>query len=68
MAADTNRFSVIGFTSLSQQVTNELRKSIIENKLKAGTRITESELSENLGVSRTVIREEIYILNNDVLL
>ena len=34
MAADTNRFSVIGFTSLSQQVTNELRKSIIENKLK----------------------------------
>ena len=68
MAADTNRFSVIGFTSLSQQVTNELRKSIIENKLKAGTRITESELSENLGVSRTVIREAISILNKDGLL
>lgn len=68
MAAELNKFSVIGFTSLSQQVTNELRKSIIENRLKAGTRITESELSESLGVSRTVIREAISILNKDGLL
>lgn len=68
MSAELNRLSMLGFTSLSQQVTNELRKSIIENRLKAGTRITESELSETLGVSRTVIREAIAILSKDGLL
>lgn len=68
MAADLNKLSMLGFTSLSQQVTNELRKSIIENRLKAGTRITESELSEAMGVSRTVIREALAILSKDGLL
>ena len=65
MTGGLSRLSSVGFTSLSQQVTNELRKSIIENRLKAGTRLTESELSTTLGVSRTVIREAIAVLNKD---
>ncbi len=57
-----------GFSSLSQQVTAELRRAIIENRLKAKTQITESELSSTLGVSRTVVREAVAILINDGLL
>ena len=60
--------SPVGFSSLSQQVTEELRKAIIENRLKAGTQITESELSSTLGVSRTVVREAMSSLLSDDLL
>ena len=60
--------SSAGFSSLSQQVTEELRKAIIENRLKAKTQITENELSSTLGVSRTVVREAMTTLLNDGLL
>ncbi len=65
MSGELKGLSAVGFTTLSQQVTNELRNSIIENRLKAGTRITESELSKTLGVSRTVIREAIAELSKN---
>ena len=60
--------SPAGFSSLSQQVTDELRRAIIENRLKAKTQITESELSSTLGVSRTVVREAMATLINDGML
>ena len=60
--------SSAGFSSLSQQVTEELRRAIIENRLKAKTQITENELSTTLGVSRTVVREAMTTLLNDGLL
>ena len=60
--------SCAGFSSLSQQVTEELRRAIIENRLKAKTQITENELSSTLGVSRTVVREAMTTLISDGLL
>ncbi len=66
--AGLSSLSTTGFTSLSQQVTNELRKAIIENRLKAKTQITENELSSTLGVSRTVVREAMTTLIGDGLL
>jgi len=55
-------------TTLSQQVAVGLRNEIIENRLPAGTKITESELSNALNVSRTVVREAIAALVQEGLL
>jgi GntR family transcriptional regulator, transcriptional repressor for pyruvate dehydrogenase complex len=46
--------------SLAARVTQELLDSIVEGKLRSGQRLpSERELSEQFGVSRTVIREAV---------
>ena len=55
-------------TSLREQVINAIRDAIIEGKFKPGEKISEQELSEQLGVSRTPIREAIQILQQQGLL
>jgi DNA-binding GntR family transcriptional regulator len=55
-----------GFTikksSLKHQIAGEIRKAIFTERLKPGDKITETEISKELGVSRGPIREAIQML------
>jgi DNA-binding GntR family transcriptional regulator len=44
---------------LRQQVVDELRRAIVEQRLVPGQRLVERELIEQIGVSRTTIREAL---------
>lgn len=46
-------------TFLSAKAYEELKRSIVHGELKAGVRLTETSLTEMLGVSRTPIREAL---------
>lgn len=52
---------------LRQQVLDGLRQAIIEGRLAPGARLTERELTEMMGVSRTVIREVLRQLESEGL-
>lgn len=52
---------------LRQQVLDGLRQAIIEGRLAPGARLTERELTEMMGVSRTVIREALRQLESEGL-
>jgi len=57
----------IRINSLKEQVINAIRNAIIEGKFRPGEKIPEQELAEQLGVSRTPIREAIHILEQQGL-
>src|SRR5687767_14131474 len=50
---------------LRQQVLDGLRQAIISGRLAPGQRLTERELTEMMGVSRTVIREALRQLESE---
>jgi DNA-binding GntR family transcriptional regulator len=50
---------ILEYKSLSDITTEKIRKEIIIGKLLPGTKITEKNISDRLGVSRIVIREAI---------
>jgi DNA-binding GntR family transcriptional regulator len=52
---------------LRQQVLDGLRQAIISGRLTAGSRLIERELTEMMGVSRTVIREALRQLESEGL-
>ena len=52
---------------LRQQVLDTLRQAIIDGRLAPGARLTERELTEMLGVSRTVVREALRSLEAEGL-
>jgi len=52
---------------LHEEVTNRLRGMIVESKLKPGERIQEMQLAQQLGVSRTPIREALKVLASEGL-
>lgn len=52
---------------LASQVASTLRDMIVQDKLKPGERIRERQLSEQLNVSRTPLREAIRILVSEKL-
>ena len=52
---------------LRQQVLDTLRQAIIDGRLAPGARLTERELTEMLGVSRTVVREALRSLESEGL-
>lgn len=52
---------------LRQQVLDSLRQAIIDGRLAPGARLTERELTEMLGVSRTVVREALRSLESEGL-
>lgn len=52
---------------LRQQVQDGLRQAIIDGRLKPGARLIERELTEMMGVSRTVIREALRQLESEGL-
>ena len=53
---------------LRQQVLDGLRQAIIDGRLAPGARLTERELTEMMGVSRTVIREALRQLESEGLI
>lgn len=53
--------------SLSQRVAEELRRSILTNRLRPGDRLIEDRLSEELGVSRIPVREALRVLAGEGL-
>lgn len=53
---------------LREQVLNTLRSEIIEGNLAPGRRLTEREMTEMLGVSRTVLREGLRQLESEGLI
>jgi DNA-binding GntR family transcriptional regulator len=53
---------------LRQQVLDGLRQAIIDGRLKPGARLIERELTDMMGVSRTVIREALRQLESEGLI
>lgn len=54
-------------TSLGNRVYNDLRMAILRGKISPGTRLVESTLGAEMGVSRTPIREALHKLNLEQL-
>jgi DNA-binding GntR family transcriptional regulator len=54
--------------SLRQQVIERLRDAVISGSLSPGQRLTERELTDSLGVSRTVVREALRQLEAEGLI
>lgn len=61
-------FSQIRPINLREQVADEIRTAIIEGRLKPGDHITETDLTRELGVSRTPVREALIILEREALI
>ena len=61
------RTAVITRGNLHDEAVGILRAMIIENVLPPGTRIAEVELSRQLGISRTPLREAIRVLTSEGL-
>lgn len=55
-------------SSLKHQIAEEIKKMIFEGKLVQGEKITETQVSESLGVSRTSVREAVLLLELEGLL
>lgn len=58
----------VQYHSLSELTASSLRDSIIYGRIAPGTKITETELAENLQVSRNVIREAVMMLISEGLM
>jgi DNA-binding GntR family transcriptional regulator len=55
-------------TSLGNRVYNDLRMAILMGKISPGTRLVESALAAEMGVSRTPVREALHKLNLEQLI
>ncbi|TXD96227.1 GntR family transcriptional regulator [Psychrobacter frigidicola] len=55
-------------SSLKYQIAEEIKKMIFEGKLEQGEKITELQVSQSLGVSRTSVREAVLLLEQEGLL
>jgi DNA-binding GntR family transcriptional regulator len=64
----SERLKKIVQPSLRDQIVESIRDAIIEGKFKSGEKIPEQDLADQLGVSRTPIREAIRILEQQGLL
>ena len=53
--------------SLREEVYQSLRKSILHGKLKGGQRLIEERLADQVGISRTPVREAFHKLERDEL-
>jgi GntR family transcriptional repressor for pyruvate dehydrogenase complex len=68
--SNENIFHTLGSKErLVDRVVNEIQNLIVDNKLKPGFKLPpERELAEQIGVSRTVVREAVRILGTKGLL
>jgi len=57
----------IARTSLHSEVTSRIRSFIVESRIRPGDRVPEMEISKELGVSRTPIREALKVLASEGL-
>lgn len=62
------RRAVLNRASLSQQAVEELRRRITGHDLLAGQRLDESALADELGISRTPLREALKVLSAEGLI
>lgn len=60
-------FAQIRTTNLRDQVVEQVRTAIIEGRLKPGDHVAEVKLTEQLGVSRTPVREALLLLEREGL-
>jgi DNA-binding GntR family transcriptional regulator len=60
-------FSQIQPVNLRDQVVDQIRAAIIEGRLKPNDHIVESMLTQQIGVSRTPVREALILLEQDGL-
>ena len=60
-------FSPIRVLSLREQVVEQVRAAIIEGRMKPKDHITELSLTEQMGVSRTPVREALILLEREGL-
>ena len=61
------RHATINRASLSQQAVEELRRRIVANSLAPGQRLDEAVLADDLGISRTPLREALKVLSAEGL-
>ena len=54
--------------AVAEQVAEELRDRIIKGQLDPGDRIVERQISDEMGVSRTPVREALKLLDADGLI
>jgi DNA-binding GntR family transcriptional regulator len=54
-------------TSLREQVVEHIRQAIVEGQLKPGDHMVEVQLTEQLGISRTPLREALILLEREGL-
>ncbi len=54
--------------SLTENVAENLRQSIVSGELKLGQPLSEASLSETFGVSKTPVREALFILKQEGLI
>jgi len=62
-----NKKDPISRTSLHAEVTERVRQLIVESKIQPGERVPELQISQDLGVSRTPIREALKVLASEGL-
>ncbi len=67
LSMQNNKTSSADNLPLRDYVFNKLRSAILRDQLPAGTRLVELELSKELGVSRTPVREAIRMLQDEGL-
>lgn len=67
MSVEIVSFSQIQPANLRSQVVDQIRAAIIEGHLKPDDHIIESVLTEQIGVSRTPVREALILLEQDGL-
>lgn len=67
MANHFATFSPIRALSLREQVVEQVRTAIIKGQLKPNDHITELSLTEQMGVSRTPVREALILLEGEGL-
>lgn len=65
--SDLKSISIIEHDTVQTTVTNRLRKLILTQKVKPGERLVQDELAQQLGVSRTPVREAIRQLESENL-
>lgn len=61
-------FSQIRPVTLREQVAEQIRTAIIEGRLRPNDHVAEAMLTQQLGVSRTPVREALIILEHEALL
>ncbi|MFD0959160.1 GntR family transcriptional regulator [Paenibacillus chungangensis] len=54
--------------SLREQITNDIRTAILKGEIPAGSRLKESDISQQMGVSRAPVREAIRQLEREGIL
>jgi len=63
-----SRLAPLARKNLSEQIIDAIRNAIVEGRFRPGDKIPEAELAEQLGVSRTPVREAFKLLEQQGLI